>query len=130
MRIASLWMACFALAGCVHGYGGCLWVQPIKHTLTGQVHFRTYTTSDGVDNVPVLQLDKLAYIYSPAQSFLCQAADEMQLEGVSEFPESVVENSRVSVNGRIAAGVSSHDHTPFVLHVITLLPDRPPHPEG
>jgi hypothetical protein len=130
MRIVGWWTACIALAGCVHGYGGCLWVQPIKHTLTGRVHFRTFATSDGVDNVPVLELDRLAYVYSPAQSFLCQAADEMQLEGVSEFPESVVENSRVSVNGRIAAGVSSHDHTPFVLHVITLLPDRPPHPEG
>jgi hypothetical protein len=130
MRIAGLWMACVAVAGCVHGYGGCLWVQPVKHTLTGRVHFRSYTTPDGVDNVPVLELDKLAYIYSPAQSFLCQSADEMQLEGVSEFPENVVENSRVSVQGRIASGVSSHEHTPFVLHVITLLPDRPPRPGG
>jgi hypothetical protein len=130
MRILVLLAICFAAAGCVHGYGGCLWVQPIKHTLTGRVHFRTYTTPDGIDNVPVLELDRLAYVYSPAQSFLCQAADEMQLEGVSEFPESVVESSRVSVEGRISAGVSSHDHTPFVLHVITLLPDRPPHPGG
>jgi hypothetical protein len=130
MRTLGLWIACIAVTGCVHGYGGCLWVQPVKHTLAGRMHFRTYTTSEGVDNVPVLELDKLAYVYSPAQSFLCQAADEMQLEGVAEFPESVVENSRVSVQGRISTSVSSHDHTPFIFHVITLLPDRPPRPEG
>jgi hypothetical protein len=130
MRILRLWVICISLAGCVHGYGGCLWVQPIKHTLSGRVHFRTYPTSEGIDNVPVLELDKMAYVYSPAQTFLCQPADEMQLEGVSEFPESVVENSRVSVQGKISTSVSAHDHTPFILHVITLLPDRPPHPGG
>ena len=48
---------CFAAAGCVHGYGGCLWTQPVKHTLSGRVHFRSYPTPDGIDNVPVLTLD-------------------------------------------------------------------------
>jgi hypothetical protein len=130
MSIWRAWLigACIAAAGCVHGYGGCLWVQPIKHTLVGRVHFRTFPTADGIDNVPVLELDPLAYVYAPAQSVLCQPADEMQLVGISEFPEAVVENSRVSVTGRIYSGVSTHDHTPFVLRVITLLPDRPlPH---
>ena len=55
----------FAAAGCVHGYGGCLWTQPVKHTLSGRVHFRSYPTADGVDNVPVLTLDHEVYVYSP-----------------------------------------------------------------
>jgi len=111
----------FAAAGCVHGYGGCLWTQPVKHTLSGRVHFRSYPTSDGVDNVPVLALDHQIY----AQSFMCQSTDELQLVGVSEFPENVVEDSHVSVQGRLFAGTSAHDHTNFLMNVITLLPDNP-----
>jgi hypothetical protein len=114
---------CIALAGCVHGYGGCLFIEPVKHTLTGRVHFRTYPAADGIDNVPVLVLDHMAYVYSPAQSFLCQSADELQLVGVSEFPQNVVENSHVIVEGRLFAAVSSNQHTRFVMDVITLLPD-------
>ena len=118
---------CLAAAGCVHGYGGCLWTQPIKHTLTGRVNFRLFPTADGVDNVPVLVLDKEAYLYSPAQSFMCQPADEIQLVGISEFPENVVQDSHVTVQGRLFAAVSAHDHTPFIMNVITLLPDRAGH---
>jgi hypothetical protein len=114
---------CVAAAGCVHGYGGCLWTQPVKHTLTGRVHFRSYPTPDGVDNVPVLTLDREVYIYSPAQSFMCQSADQLQLVGISEFPENVVEDSHVSVQGKLFAGTSAHDHTGFLMNVITLLPD-------
>lgn len=113
---------CLALTGCVSGYGGCLFVAPVKHTLSGSVHFKGYPGRDGVDNVPVLALDKMAYIYSPAQSFSCIATDEMQLEGVSEFPENVVDGSHVSVNGEVSAAISSSQHTRFVLNVITLLP--------
>ena len=72
--------------------------------------------------MPVLALDQMAYIYSPAQSFSCIATDEMQLEGVSEFPENVVDGSHVSVNGEVSAAISSSQHTRFVLNVITLLP--------
>jgi hypothetical protein len=116
---------CFAAVGCVHGYGGCLWTQPVKHTLSGRVHFHSYPTSDGIDNVPVLTLDHEIYIYSPAQSFMCQSTDQLQLVGVAEFPETVVEDSHVSVQGRLFAGTSSHDHTSFLMNVITLLPDKP-----
>jgi len=48
---------CFALlpswtlSGCVIGYGPCLFLQPVKHTFTGLVHFRDYPASDGIDNV-------------------------------------------------------------------------------
>jgi hypothetical protein len=115
--------ACLAVAGCVHGYGGCLWLQPVKHTLSGRVQFRTYPTENGIDNVPVLVLDKTAYLYSPAQSLMCQPTNELQLAGVSEFPRNVVENSHVSAQGRLYSATESHDHTRFLMHVITLLPD-------
>jgi hypothetical protein len=121
--------AALGAAGCVHGYGGCLWTQPVKHTLTGRVHFRSYPTPDGIDNVPVLALDRTAYLYSPAQSFLCQPADELQLVGISEFPRNVVENSHVSVQGKLYGAASSHDHTAFLMDVITLLPDNNPRAE-
>ncbi len=114
----------FAAVGCVHGYGGCLWTQPVKHTLAGRVHFRSYPTPEGVDNVPVLTLDHEIYVYSPAQSFMCQSTDQLQLVGIAEFPENVVEGSHVSVQGRLFAGTSSHDHTNFLMNVITLLPDN------
>jgi hypothetical protein len=90
------------------------------------VHFRSFPTADGVDNVPVLTLDHEVYIYSPAQSFMCQSTDQLQLVGISEFPENVVEDSHVSVQGRLFAGTSSHDHTNFLMNVITLLPDIVP----
>jgi len=112
------------MEGCVHGYGGCLFVAPVKHTLSGRVHFRSYPSASGIDQVPVLALDHDAYIYSPAQSFMCIATDELQLEGISEFPEQVVEGSHVSVQGNITAATASGDHTRFLMHVITLLPDN------
>jgi hypothetical protein len=58
--------ACAGLSGCVIGYGPCLLQQPVKNTLTGRVHFRDYPSAEGVDNVPVLALDRTAYIYAPA----------------------------------------------------------------
>jgi hypothetical protein len=119
--------ACFAFAGCVHGYGGCLFLQPVKHTLTGRVHFRTYPAPDGIDDVPVLVLDHTAYLYSPAQSLSCLPASELQLVGVSEFPQNIVENSHVSVQGRLFGAASTHDHTRFLMNVITLLPDNTTH---
>jgi hypothetical protein len=55
---------------------------------------------------------------------MCQSADQLQLVGISEFPENVVEDSHVSVEGRLFAAVSAHDHTSFLMNVITLLPDN------
>jgi hypothetical protein len=124
MRILRLWIlaACAAAAGCVSGYGGCLFMAPVKHTLTGRVHFRSYPAADGVDEVPVLTLDHTAYLYSPAQSFSCLPADELQLVGISEFPQNIVEDSRVSVEGTLFGAASSHQHTRFLMNVITMLP--------
>ena len=109
------------LAGCVHGYG-CLFEQPVKHTLTGRVHFRQFPAAEGVDHVPILVLDRTAYVYAPAHSFSCMSATDMQLVGVSEFPENVIENSPVSVTGTIFESTSSHEYTRFLINVTTLLP--------
>jgi hypothetical protein len=114
-----------ALGGCVHGYG-CLLQEPIKHTLTGRVQFRAFPAADGVDHVPILVLDHTAYVYAPAHSYQCLAATDMQLVGVSEFPESVIENSRVSVEGSIFESTAGHEYTRFLINVGQLLPLRTP----
>ena len=110
-----------ALSGCVHGYG-CLFLQPVKHTLTGRIHFRSFPAADGVDNVPILLLDRTAYVYSPAHTYQCLSATDIQLVGVSEFPESVIEDSHVSVQGTLFESTSAHQYTRFLMNVTTLLP--------
>ena len=129
MRIwrASFIGACLGLSGCVFGYGPCLFQQPIKNSLTGRVHFRDYPSADGVDNVPVLALDRTAYVYAPAQSLHCLPANDVQLVGVSEFPQNVIENSHVSVDGVLFQAVSSREYTPFVMKVNMILPVAAPH---
>ena len=114
--------ACLGLSGCVLGYGPCLLQQPVKNTLTGRVHFRDYPGSDGVDNVPILALDRTAYVYAPAQSRHCLSANDVQLVGLAEFPRDVIENSHVSVDGVLFQEASSRQHTPFVMNVTTILP--------
>jgi hypothetical protein len=119
--------ACLGLSGCVIGYGPCLLEQPVKNTLTGRVHFRDYPTADGVDNVPVLTLDRTAYVYAPAQSRHCLPANDVQLVGVAEFPQNVTENSHVNVEGVVFQAGSGRQHTPFVMKVTTILPLNTPH---
>jgi hypothetical protein len=123
MRIPRLWLVAVlaALSGCVHGHG-CLFLQPVKHTLTGRIHFRSFPAADGMDNVPVLVLDRTAYVYSPAHSYQCLSAADLQLVGVSEFPETIIEDSHVSVDGSLFEATASHEYTRFLLRVTTLLP--------
>jgi len=123
MRTSRGWIlsTIAALSGCVHGYG-CLFLQPVKHTLTGRVQFRVFPAADGLDHVPILVLDRTAYVYSPAHSYQCMSATDVQLVGVSEFPESVIENSQVSVTGRLFEQTSAHEYTRFLMNVTTLLP--------
>ncbi len=117
-----------ALGGCVHGYG-CLLEEPIRHTLTGRIHFRSFPAADGVDKVPILSLDHTIYVYAPAHSYQCLFATDVQLAGVSEFPESVIENSRVSVEGSLFESTAAHEYTRFLLNVSLLLPlNSPPTP--
>ena len=123
MKVSRLWIlgVLVALTGCVHGYG-CLFLQPVKHTLTGRIHFKTYPAADGMDNVPILVLDRTVYVYSPAHTYQCLSATDIQLVGVSEFPENVIEDSRVSVEGRLYESTSAHEYTRFLMNVTTLLP--------
>jgi hypothetical protein len=121
--------ACLGLSGCVIGQGPCLFQQPVKNTLTGRIHFRDYPTAVGVDNVPVLALDHTAYIYAPAQSYHCLPANDVQLVGMAEFPQNVIENSRVTVRGALFQESSGRQHTPFVMNVTTILPVPAPHTE-
>jgi len=114
--------AYLGLSGCVVGYGPCLLQQPVKNTLTGHVHFRNYPNADGVDNVPVLVLDQTAYVYAPAQSIHCLPANDVQLLGVTEFPQNVIENTHVTVDGKLFQAGSARQHTPFLMSVITILP--------
>jgi len=125
-RLAFL-SACLGLSGCVIGYGPCLFQQPVKNTLTGHVHFRDYPAADGVDNVPVLSLDRTAYIYAPAQSHHCLSANDVQLVGVAEFPRDVIENTHVAVDGVLFQAGSGRQHTPFLMDVTTILPVAAPH---
>jgi len=126
MRISRLWIlsAWIALSGCVHGYG-CLLQEPIKHTLTGRIHFRSFPAADGIDHVPVLALDRTVYVYAPAHSYQCMYATDVQLVGVSEFPESIIENSHVSVEGTLFEATAGHEYTRFLVNVTTLLPLTP-----
>jgi hypothetical protein len=114
--------ASLVLSGCVIGYGPCLFQQPVKNTLAGRVHFRDYPSADGIDNVPVLALDKTAYIYAPAESHHCLSANDLQLVGVAEFPQNVIENTHVSVDGRLFQAASDRQHTAFLMNVTTILP--------
>jgi hypothetical protein len=126
MNISKSWIlgALVALSGCVHG-SGCLFLQPIKHTLTGRIHFRSFPAPDGMDSVPVLVLDRTAYVYSPAHSYQCMSATDVQLVGVSEFPENIIENSHVTVQGSLFESTSAHQYTRFLMNVTMLLPIKP-----
>jgi hypothetical protein len=54
-------------------------------------------------------------------------ANDVQLVGVAEFPQNVIENSHVSIDGVLFQSVSGREHTPFVMNVNTILPIRTPH---
>jgi hypothetical protein len=124
LRLLSLGLS-MALSGCVIDSGPCLWLEPVKHSFSGHVHFRDFPGTDGIDNVPVLVLDNTAYIYTPTHSHQCLAANDVQLVGVSEFPQNVGENSHVSVKGSVFEAVSGSQHTRFLINVIGIVPVGP-----
>jgi len=132
MHISRLWILCawVALGGCVHGYG-CLLEEPVKHTFTGRIHFRSFPAADGVDKVPVLALDRTIYVYAPAHSYQCMYATDLQLVGITEFPQTVIEDSRVSVEGSLFEATAPREYTRFLVNVSLLLPlptNPPPTP--
>jgi len=109
--------ACAALAGCVWGSGPCLFTQPFKSDLRGTLHFRTYPFGDGMDRVPILSLDKTAYVYDPATSHLCVPANDVQLVGWTEFPPDLVDEVHLQVHGALFEAASARQHTRFVVDV-------------
>jgi len=130
-RIVCL-AACISLCGCVLGYGRCLWLQPVKSSLQGKVHFRDYPAADGVDNVPILALDRTAYIYVPTSPHLCLPANEVQLVGVTEFPQDIGEDSHVVAYGALFQSATTRQHTDFLMNVVTVwnLPASSPTPRA
>lgn len=124
----SLWTLtglCIALSGCVLGSGPCLFLEPVQNKFTGTLHFRSYPSDDGIDQVPILTLARTVYIYAPAQSHQCLPANEVQLVGWSQFPPDVPDNSRVHVEGTLFAAASAHQHTAFLVNVRNVFPDLP-----
>jgi hypothetical protein len=111
-----------SLGGCVIGDGRCLFLQPIKATLTGKIHFRDYAAGSGVDNVPVLALDRTAHIYAPAESHSCIPVNDLQLVGWSEFPPDIIEGAHITVHGSLFGAATSHQYTRFLMNVATVSP--------
>jgi hypothetical protein len=114
--------ACLVLSGCVVGSGACLFEAPFKHTITGTVHFQDFPAGEQIDHVPVLTVDKTAYIYAPATSLHCLPATELQLVGFSELPPDMAEGAHVEVTGGVIQAASTHQHTPFLIEVKGILP--------
>ena len=110
------------LTGCVIGDGRCLFLQPIKATLVGKIHFRDYAAGSGVDNVPVLALDRTAHVYAPAESRNCIPVNDLQLVGWAEFPPDIIEGAHISVRGSLFAAATSHQYTRFLMDVATVTP--------
>jgi hypothetical protein len=117
---------CIALSGCVIGSGPCLWLQ-VRHDFTGRMHFREFPRADGIDTAPILILDKTQYIYAPPQSLVCLAANDVQLIGLTELPDSIGENTHVTVDGKVLEGVAQGQYTRFVIQVNSILPIGRPH---
>ena len=117
---------CVVLSGCVIGSGpafGCRSSTTLRDTCIS-ANFRA---ADGVDNVPILILDKTQYIYAPPQSFRCLPANDLQLIGVTELPSRIDEGSRVIVDGKVLEGVAQDQHTRFVIDVVSILPLKDKH---
>ncbi len=132
MRMARIlcMTACAAFAGCVFGSGRCLFLQPFKSNLTGTLHFKDYPFGDGMDQVPILSLDKTAYVYDPATSHLCVAANDVQLVGWTEYPPNLVDQAHIEVSGALFESATARQHTRFAMDVelVSTLPPLAPQP--
>ena len=122
MRISRLspLLAVTALSGCVLGYGRCLFLEPVKSTLTGTVHFRDFPATNYIDRVPILTLDRTEYVYNPAQSKQCRSAEEVQLAPLVDLPSDIGENAHVMAEGTLVDATQTHQHTKFVLNVASV----------
>lgn len=120
LRPAFCLLACAALSGCVIGYGRCLFLHPFRVSLTGTLHFRSYEVGTDVERVAVLSTDHSQYVYAPAESHLCRMASDFQLAGWTDYPRSLSDGTRVSVEGSLIQSTSRREHTHFLIEVRTL----------
>lgn len=120
IRPVAFLVVCAALSGCVLGYGHCLFLSPMRVSLTGTMHFRTYKVGDEIDRVAVLTSDRSEYIYAPAQSHLCMMAEDFQLVGWDEYPADLVDGTRIAVRGSLIQSATPHQHTRFLLRIRNL----------
>ena len=125
-RPGTLIALCLPLAGCVIGDGRCQFLEPLKTSLTGTIHFHDYPSGSGVDNVPLLALDRTSHVYAPAESHSCVPVNDIQLVGWSEFPPDIVEGAHITVRGSLFAAAAAHQHTHFLMNVATVTPVRVP----
>jgi hypothetical protein len=113
-------IATTSLSGCVLGYGRCLFLEPVKVSLSGTVHFREFPATNYIDRVPILSLDRTEYVYNPAQSKQCRSAEELQLAPLVDLPNDIGENAHVAVEGTLVDATQAHQHTRFVLNVASI----------
>jgi len=118
-RISAI-AAILPLAGCVLGHGRCLFLAPLKSSLTGTVHFREFPAKNFIDRAPILSLDRTEYVYNPAQSRQCQSAEEVQLVPIADLPDTIGDNAHVVVEGSLVDATQDHQHTRFVLNVASI----------
>lgn len=118
-------VVCASLSGCVIGDGRCQFLEPLKVSLSGTIHFRDYPSGGGVDNVPVLALDRTAHVYAPAESQSCMPVNDIQLVGWSEFPPDIIEGAHILVHGSLFEKAAAHQYTRFLMNVATVEPVRP-----
>jgi hypothetical protein len=114
-------LVALSVSGCVAGRR-CLFIEPLKSSLTGRLHFRDFSAPDGVDHVPVLALDQTVYVYAPAHSHSCLPVNDVQLVGWSEFPPDIAEGAHIVVDGSLFEAASPHQHTGFLINVNTIVP--------
>ena len=122
MRISKILtiVALASLSGCVLGHGRCLFLAPLKSSLTGTVHFRQFPAEHYIDRVPILSLDRTEYVYNPAQSRQCQSAHEVQLVPIADLPDDIGENAHVVAEGTLVDATQNRQHTRFVLNVASV----------
>jgi len=122
MRILKLLalIAITPLSGCVLGYGRCLFLEPVKVSLSGTVHFREFPATNYIDRVPILSLDRTEYVYNPAQSRQCRSANEVQLAPLVDLPNEIADKAHVVVEGSLVDATQAHQHTRFVLNVASI----------
>ncbi|HUX73453.1 MAG TPA: hypothetical protein VMV25_06105 [Steroidobacteraceae bacterium] len=128
-RLAVCALLCASLSGCVIGYGHCLFLNPLRISLSGKVHFLSFPVGGGIDRVAILELDRTAYVYAPAEGSHCLPVNETQLVGWSGYQPDLAENMQVTVRGSLITAVTSHQHTRFLIKVRGIeAPPAPPAP--